>query len=157
LFVYLEQRGADFLMAVKHSRRRGFQVIRDRLIYGRKAPLQACKHEHNRGRDLTWTLRGMPAPEWVAENWPGSAMVLAVRCQGSRDGKPVDETRYYVTSLRTSATRCYNTWTPQQRLSALCQLRGIQRQALEELLQRSGDPLALLETVRRCQAAPCGS
>ena len=30
-------------------------------------------------------------------------MVLAVRCQGSRDGKPVDETRYYVTSLRTSA------------------------------------------------------
>jgi len=96
----------------------------------------------------------MPAPEWVAENWPGSAMVLAVRCQGSRDGKPVDETRYYVTSLRTSATRCCNTCTPQQGLSALCQLRGIQRQALEELLQRSSDPLALLETVRRCRAAP---
>ena len=47
----------------------------------------------------------MPAPEWVAENWPGSAMVLAVRCQGSRDGKPIDETRYYVTSLRTSGCR----------------------------------------------------
>ena len=40
-FVYLEQRGADFLIAVKHSRRMGFQVIRDRLIYGQKAPLQA--------------------------------------------------------------------------------------------------------------------
>lgn len=91
------------MIAVKHSRRRGFQVIRDRLIYGRKAPLQARKHERKRGRDLTWTLRGMPAPEWVAENWPGSATVLAVRCQGSRDDKPVDETRYYVTSLRTSA------------------------------------------------------
>ena len=88
---------------MKHSRRKGFQVIRDRLIYGRKAPLQARKHERKRGRDLTWTLRGMPAPEWVAENWPGSATVLAVRCQGSRDDKPVDETRYYVTSLRTSA------------------------------------------------------
>ena len=48
-------------------------------------------------------MRGMSAPEWVAENWPGRAMVLAVRCQGSRDGKPVDATRYYVTSLRTSA------------------------------------------------------
>jgi hypothetical protein len=45
----------------------------------------------------------MPPPEWVVENWPGSATVLAVRCQGSRDGRRVDETRYYVTSLRTSA------------------------------------------------------
>ena len=37
-------------------------------------------------------------------NWPGSATILAVRCKGRRDGKPVDETRYYVTSLRTTAT-----------------------------------------------------
>lgn len=29
--------------------------------------------------------------------------MLAVRCQGSRDGKAVDETRNYVTSLRTSS------------------------------------------------------
>jgi len=43
--------------------------------------------------------------------------------------------------------------TPQQRLSALCKLSDIQRQALEELLQRSCDPVALLETVRRCQAS----
>ena len=78
-------------------------MIRDRLTYGRKAPLQALKHERKHGRVLTWTLRGMPAPEWVEENWPGGATVLAVRCQGSRDGKLVDETRYYVTSLRTSA------------------------------------------------------
>jgi len=44
----------------------------------------------------------MPAPEWVVENWPGSATVIAVRGKGSRNGKPTDETRYYVTSLRTS-------------------------------------------------------
>ncbi len=30
-------------------------------------------------------------------------MIIAVRSQGVRDGQPVDETRYYVTSLRTSA------------------------------------------------------
>jgi hypothetical protein len=30
------------------------------------------------------------------ENWPGSATNLEVRCKGTRDGKPVDETRYYV-------------------------------------------------------------
>jgi hypothetical protein len=46
----------------------------------------------------------MPAPEWVMEQWPGSATFIAVRSQGSRDGKPTDETRFYVTSLRTGAT-----------------------------------------------------
>jgi hypothetical protein len=78
-------------------------VIKDRLSYGRKAPLQASKRERKRGSDLTWTLRGMSAPEWVVENCPGSATSLAVRCKGTRDGKPIDEIRYYVTSLRTSA------------------------------------------------------
>ena len=88
---------------MKHSRYKAFQLIKDRLTYGRKAPLQARKRERGHGRDVTWTLRGMPAPEWVAQNWAGSATVIAVRCKGSRDGKPTDETRYYVTSLRTSA------------------------------------------------------
>jgi predicted transposase YbfD/YdcC len=41
----------------------------------------------------------MPAPEWVMEQWPGSA----VRSHGTRDGRPQDETRYYVTRLRTGA------------------------------------------------------
>jgi len=112
LFLYLEQRGADFLIAVKHSRHKGFQLIKDRLTYGRKPPLQTSKRERKHGRDITWTLRAMPAPEWVVENWPGSATVIAVRGKGSRDGKPTDETRYYVfaertyrcdTSLRTGA------------------------------------------------------
>jgi hypothetical protein len=42
--------------------------------------------------------------------------------------------------------------TPQERLLALSQLRDAQRKALEEL-QRSSDPVALLATVRRCQAS----
>ncbi|MFM9103652.1 MAG: ISAs1 family transposase, partial [Cyanobium sp.] len=97
---------------MKHSRRKGFQAIRDRLIYGRKTPLQTNKREQKHRRDDTWTLRGMPSPEWVVENWPGSATVIAVRSKGSRNGKSIDETRYYVfgertprcdTSLRTSA------------------------------------------------------
>ena len=89
---------------MKHSRRKGCQAIHDRLTYGRKAPSLASRRERKRGRDLTWTLRGMPAPQWVVENWPGSAAILAVRCKGTRHGKAVDETRYYVTSLRTTAT-----------------------------------------------------
>ncbi len=78
-------------------------MIKDRLTYGRNTPWQASKRERKRGRDLTWTLRGMPAPPWVMENWPGSATILAVRCKGIREGKPVDEIRYYVSSLRTGA------------------------------------------------------
>ncbi len=43
------------------------------------------------GRDLTWTLRAMPAPQWVVLNWPGSATIIAMRCQGIGEDKPVDE------------------------------------------------------------------
>jgi predicted transposase YbfD/YdcC len=78
-------------------------VIRDRLTYGGKTLFETSHRERKRGRDLTWTLRGMAAPEWVVENWPGSATILAVRCKGRRDGKRIDETHYYVTSLRTTA------------------------------------------------------
>lgn len=42
--------------------------------------------------------------------------------------------------------------TPQQRLLALGTCRDSQQKAQEEL-QRSSDPVALLETVRRCQAS----
>ena len=45
----------------------------------------------------------MPAPEWVVEQWPGSATIIAVRSHGSRGCRPIDETRYYVSSLRTGA------------------------------------------------------
>ena len=88
---------------MKHSRRKGFQIIKDRLTYGRRVPLKTSRREVDHGRDITWTLRGMPAPAWVVENWPGSATVIAVRSKGLRDGKPTDETRYYVTTLRTNA------------------------------------------------------
>jgi hypothetical protein len=43
----------------------------------------------------------MTAPEWVVEQWPSSATIIAVRSRGIREGKPQDETRYYVSSLRT--------------------------------------------------------
>jgi predicted transposase YbfD/YdcC len=45
----------------------------------------------------------MPTPDWVVEQWLGSATIIAVRSQATRDGRPVNETWYYVTSLRTSA------------------------------------------------------
>jgi predicted transposase YbfD/YdcC len=65
--------------------------------------LKASKHEVGHGRDITWTLRTMPAPDSVVGNWPGSAKVIEVRSQGHRDGKTVDETRHYAPSLGTSA------------------------------------------------------
>jgi hypothetical protein len=45
----------------------------------------------------------MPAPDWVVEQWPGSGTNIAVRSHGIREGRPTDETRYYVSSLRTGA------------------------------------------------------
>ena len=78
-------------------------MIRDRLTYGRRIPWRTTKREIKRGRDITWTLRAMPAPEWVMEQWQGSATIIAVRTHGTREGKPQDETRYYVSSLRIGA------------------------------------------------------
>ena len=45
----------------------------------------------------------MPAPEWVVEQWPGSATIISVRSHGIREDKPQDETRYCVSSVRTGA------------------------------------------------------
>ncbi len=39
----------------------------------------------------------------MVEQWPGSATLIAVRSHGIRDGKPTDETRYDVSSMRTGA------------------------------------------------------
>jgi hypothetical protein len=72
------------LIAVKQRRRKGFQIISDRLTYGRKATFERRHRERKRGRDLRWMLRGMPTPEWDAENCPGSATAMAVRCKGIR-------------------------------------------------------------------------
>ena len=79
------------------------QVICDRLIYGRKPPWQASSRDRKHGRNLRWPLKGMLMPPRVVENWPCSATILAVSCKGTRDGMPVHETRYYVTSLKTTA------------------------------------------------------
>lgn len=72
---------------MKHSRRKGFKEIVARLSYGKRGLFKASKHEVSHGRDITWTLRGMAAPDWVVANWPGSATVVEVRSQGRRDGK----------------------------------------------------------------------
>ena len=36
--LFLAQRGAEFMIAVKHGRRKDFRLIRDRLTYSRKVP-----------------------------------------------------------------------------------------------------------------------
>lgn len=97
------EQGADFLIAIKGSRRKAFQLIRDRLTYGKRVPFLASATERGHGRESTWTLRTMEAPEWIKEIWPGSALIIAVRSVGKREGRPIEETRYYVTSLHTTA------------------------------------------------------
>jgi hypothetical protein len=91
------------LIAIKGSRRKAFQLILDRLTYGKRQPFQASASERGHGRTSTWTLRAMEAPTTIKEIWPGSALIIAVRSVGTREGRPIDETRYYITSLRTTA------------------------------------------------------
>ena len=103
LFVYLAQRSTDFLIAVKHRRRKGFRLNLDRLAYDRWIPWRTSKRQIQRGREITWDLRAMLVPEWAVEQSLRSAMIIAMSSHGIREGKPQDETRYYGTSLRTCA------------------------------------------------------
>ena len=73
------------------------------MTYGKRVPFQASVSERGHGRESTWTLQAMEAPEWIKEIWPGSALIMAVQSVGTREGRPSDETRYYITSLRTTA------------------------------------------------------
>ena len=45
----------------------------------------------------------MEAPTTIKEIWPGSALIISVKSAGTREGRAINETRYYVTSLRTAA------------------------------------------------------
>jgi hypothetical protein len=65
------------LIAVKHGHRKGVRLIRDRLTYSRKVPWEVSHHEVSHSRDITWTLRAMPAPDWVIDQWPGRATIIA--------------------------------------------------------------------------------
>jgi predicted transposase YbfD/YdcC len=91
------------LIAIKGSRRKAFQLIRDRLTYGKRVPFQASASERGHGRESTWTLRAVEAPTMIKEIWPGSALIISVKSAGTREGRAINETRYYVTSLRTTA------------------------------------------------------
>ena len=91
------------MIAIKGSRRKAFQLIRDRLTYGKRVPFQASASERGHGRESTWTLRAVEAPTTIKEIWPGSALIISVRSAGTREGRAINETRYYVTSLRTTA------------------------------------------------------
>ena len=93
-FLFLAQHGGDFVIAVKHRLHKRFRLILDLLTCSRKLQWKTSHHEVGHGRDITWTLRAMPAPDWVIEKWRGSGTVIAVRSQCVRDGRPVDETRY---------------------------------------------------------------
>ncbi len=91
------------MIDIKGSRRKAFRLIRDRLTYGKRVPFQASALERGHGRESTWTIWAMEAPEWIKEIWPGSGLIIALRSVGTREGRPIEETRYYVTSLRTTA------------------------------------------------------
>jgi hypothetical protein len=69
-------------------------LICNRFNYGRRIHWLTSKQEIKRGCDITWSLRAMPAPEWVMEQWSGSATIIAMCSHGISEGHPQDETRY---------------------------------------------------------------
>jgi hypothetical protein len=132
-------------------------LIRDRLTYSRRIPWRTSKREIKRGRDITWELRAMPPPEWVMEQWPGSATIIAVRSHGMREGKPQDETRYYVSSLRTGAKGLLR--SIRQRWSIENSWHWVRDVPLREDAHRYREfnGVQILATLRSLPSMPCGS
>jgi hypothetical protein len=65
-------------------------------------PCVATDHEISPGRTITWTLRGIQAPEHIGEGWIGTGWIVEVTATGSREGKPFQATHLFLTSLRTT-------------------------------------------------------
>ena len=61
------------------------------------------RRELKPGHDLALALARDAGARVGSGELAGSATILAVRFQGTRDGKPIDEVRYYLTSWRIGA------------------------------------------------------
>ena len=71
-FYCLEERGASLLIAVKKSRHRVFQVIREHLTHCSAMAHQTSRRERGHSHDITGILRAMPTPAWVVEAGPAA-------------------------------------------------------------------------------------
>ena len=76
--------------------------IRSQFQGKRHIPFLARDHEIGHGRNITWALRANQAPEHIREDWVGTSWIMEVTASGTRDGKPFQATRLFLTSLRTT-------------------------------------------------------
>jgi predicted transposase YbfD/YdcC len=62
----------------------------------------AGDHEISHGRVITLTLRARQAATYIVETWVGTSWIVEVTSTGSRDGKPFQAQRLFLTSLHTT-------------------------------------------------------
>jgi hypothetical protein len=68
----------------------------------RTIPFVATDQEISHGRDITWTLRAMEAPEHIHESWVGTSWIVEMTATGTRDGRPFQATHLFLTCLDTT-------------------------------------------------------
>ena len=95
-------RGPTFLLTVKPNQKTLHRQIGDELRGKRKMPFLATDHEISHGCDITWNLRPKEAPDHIKENWYGTSWIVEVIATGMRDGKPMQASHVFLTSLRTT-------------------------------------------------------
>jgi predicted transposase YbfD/YdcC len=87
---------------VKGNQKTLHRQIRSQFQGKRHIPFLAMDQEKGHGRDITWTLRAKQAPEHIREAWIGTSWIMGVTAVGTRDGKILRQTHYFLTSLRTT-------------------------------------------------------
>ena len=90
------------MLTVKANQKTLHRQIRSQFQGRRKIPFVATDHEISHGRTITWTLRAKAAPEHIAEAWIGTSWIVEVTVSGTRDGRPLQATHLFLTSLRTT-------------------------------------------------------
>jgi hypothetical protein len=89
-------------LTVKANQKILHRQIRSQFLGKRKIPFLAADHEVSHVRNVTWSLRAKQAPTHIAETSIGTSWILVVAAIGRRDGKALQATHVFHTSLRTT-------------------------------------------------------
>ena len=90
-------------LTVKSNPKTLDRQIQSQFQAKRHIPFTASDHEKRHGRDTHWELSAKEAPEYIKENWPGSAWIVEVSTETlTAGGQRTVRRHLFLTSLRTT-------------------------------------------------------
>jgi predicted transposase YbfD/YdcC len=96
--------GNDYLIALKANQGKLFEAVQ--VHFEQSHPLSvATEVERTRDRQIERTITVLAPPTQIDPAWVGLQRVVQVERQGTRAGKPFEETMFYLSSLNLDANQ----------------------------------------------------